>query len=221
MRKFAWIFVVLLAADAAEAQQAASQPPRWDVNINIGTFGARPGESEPPHYNDWYFEGRYAASIGYYWTENLKTELEFAHTGEGTQYVQEYVRVPNTGFPYLLSIEKAHRLQQTSLRMVWQFFDNRWVHPYVNAGIVLDVDRNRYHLPQQFYYPGDPRTNPRVLVRPEFQSGTNRAYRAGFSFGGGSKFYVSPNAYLNTGMQATVGSPFKTVALLAGFGAEF
>jgi len=221
MRKTAWIFVVLFAASTAEAQQAApSAPPRWDVNLNAGIFGHRPGDFDD-RYNNWYTEGRYAASIGYYWTENLKTELEFAHSGEGDRYVQEAVRVPRTGALHSVPVEAFDRLQQTSLRMVWQFGNNTWVHPYVNAGYVLDADRQSRRSPVTYSYPGDPRTVPPILVQPEISSGPDIEYRSGVSLGAGSKFYVAPAAYINTGVQWTYTRPAKTITFYSGFGVEF
>jgi hypothetical protein len=209
--------VLLLSATTAEAQSR----PRLDVNLNVGTFGVRPDRADPRNYDDWYSEGRYAASIGYYWTENLETEFEFATSGEGRQYIQEFVRVSAVPNAYSVSIEKFHRLQQTSLRMVWQFFDNTWVHPYVNGGVVLDINRSRQYAPPQYYYPGNPVTTPPVLVRPDVTPGTEYDYRASFAFGGGAKFFVSPNSYINTGAQLSLGDQFKTITLLAGFGMEF
>lgn len=223
MRKISWIFVIALTATAAEAQTpsaVSNDKPRWDINVNIGGFGADPGERDYPD-NDWYSEGRYAASIGYYWTEHLKTEIEFAHSGEGSRFIQDYARVPGTAFVHPISIEAFHRLQQTSARVVWQFGENRWVHPYVNAGYVFDAERRRYHSPIQYYYPGDPRTRPPILVRPQLNADRGYAYRSGVSIGAGTKFYVAPKAYINTGLQWTYARPGKTLTALGGFGVEF
>ena len=215
MRKFASIFAVLFTATAAQAQQ-----PKWDLNLNAGAFGANPGEREYP-YNDWYTEGRYAASIGYYWTEHLKTELEFAHSGQGSRFIQDFAHVPGTSVIQPISIEAFHRIQHASARVVWQFLDNAWVHPYVNAGYVFEAERRRHHAPIQYYYPGDPRTRPPILVRPEFNGDSHHEYRSGVSVGAGSKFYVSSKAYINTGLQWTAAPPAKTLTVLGGFGVEF
>lgn len=218
MRKSSWVLLILLGAAPAAAQNAPDWP-RWDLNLNAGIFGHRPGDGD--RYNNWYSEGRYAASIGYYWTENLKSELEFAHSGEGDRYLQELARVPGTGALHHIPVEAFDRLQQTSLRMVWQFGNNTWVHPYVNGGYVLDADRRRRHSPITFSYPGDPRTVPPILVRPEINSDPEIDYRSGVSLGVGSKFYVSPAAYINTGLQWTYTRPAKTITFFSGFGVEF
>ena len=231
MRKIGLVLGILIAlAASAEAQSPfasakatadkTADQPRWDLNVSGGLFNGKPGENDTAYDDDWYQSGRVATSIGYYWTENLKTELEFATTSEGSRYIQDYVRFPN-GQVYPYSIEKFHRLQQTSLRMAWQFLDNTWVHPYLNGGFVFDVDRTRYHVPEQYYYPGDPRTNQPQLVRSQFNSGKIMDYGGGVSVGGGAKFYVSPKAYINTGMQVTYGHPSSTVSFLAGFGIDF
>lgn len=224
MRRISCIFAILLTASAAHAQSTATvaspDVPRWDVNLNAGIFGHRPGDFDE-RYNNWYSEGRYAASIGYYWTENLKTELEFAHSGEGNRYVQEEVRIPRTGALHSVPVEAFNRLQQTSLRMVWQFGNNTWVHPYVNAGYVLNADRLRRRSPVTYSYPGDPRIVPPILVRPEINSGPDVEYHSGASVGAGSKFYVTPAAYINTGVQWTYTRPAKTITFFSGFGVEF
>jgi hypothetical protein len=225
MRKIAWIFVLIAgSANVAHAQSSSTATPpdnpRWDANLNAGVFGHRPGDFDD-RYNNWYNEGRYAASIGYYWTEHLKTELEFAHSGEGDRYVQELVLVPGSGAFHHVPVEAFSRLQQTSLRMVWQFGHNTWVHPYANAGYVLDADRQRRRSPVTYSYPGDPRTVPPILVRREINSGPEIKYRSGVGLGVGSKFYVTPAAYINTGLQWTYARPAKTITFLSGFGVEF
>ena len=224
MRSLSSIFIVLLMAGLAEAQSASDKPaatrPNWDFNLNIGAFGSDPGERAYP-YNDWYTEGRYAASIGYYWTEHLKTEFEFAYSGEGSRYMVDHAPVPGTIAVQTIGIEAYHRVEQAAARVVWQFGTNTWVHPYVNAGYVLDAEHRRYYAPVQYYYPGDPRTRPPILVRPELNDDRGYVYRSGVTLGAGSKFYVSANSYINGALQWTYARPARTMTALAGFGVEF
>lgn len=235
MRRFTWIFAMLLMAGMAEAQSTstrtsafaqatANQPaPRWDLNLAVGFFNARPEGSDSTSYDDdWYSEGRYAVGVGYYWTDNFKTEIEFAHTPEESRYVQDFVNIPGTGQVYPYSFEKFHRIQHTSVRAAYQFLDNSWVHPYVNGGFVFETERHRYHVQEQFRFPPDPRgSTPPVLLRPEFTSGEIMDDRGGVTVGGGAKFYLSPSAYINTGMQVTYAKPSTTVSFIAGFGIDF
>lgn len=219
MRKFLWIFSLLLLAGPAEAQTAELN--RWDLNLSAGLFQNKPFEHTDRPGDEWYGEGRYAASIGYYWTEHFKTELEFAHTTEGSRWHQEFVRVPGTAINHPRMTEVFHRLQQASARAVWQFNENAWVHPYVNGGFVFDRERRAWRATEQFYYPINPRPQPPVLPRPGTGGGKVMEYRYGVTIGGGSKFYVSPNAYVNTGMQVTYAKPATTISVVAGFGVNF
>src|SRR5688500_15975776 len=110
MRKLARIFTVLLSAATAEAQ--GPEPPKWHVSLSLGFFESRPVDESHSLGDEWYGEGRYAASIGYYWSKHFKTEFEFAHTGEGRRWTHEIVRVPGTEINYPISTEVFHRLQQ-------------------------------------------------------------------------------------------------------------
>jgi opacity protein-like surface antigen len=224
MRKVATICIVLLSAATAEAQ--SPEPPKWDVNLSVGVFESRPFEQSHSSGDEWYGEARYAASIGYYWSKHFKTEFEFVHTGEGRRWTRDIVRVPGTAITHPISTEVLHRLQQGSARVVWQFNDNAWVHPYLNAGFVFDADRRTRHSPAQFYYPpynpGDPRAQPALLLRPEIARGNEEMeYRSGLTGGGGAKFYMTPNSYLNTGLQVTYAKPATTAAVVVGFGIDF
>lgn len=226
MRRIAWVFAVLSMAHVAEAQSTTSgsdytERPRWDVNAGIGIMAVQPGDFSRGYYDDWYSTGRYSVGVGYYWTEQFKTEIEFATSGENSRYVQEFVRVPGTPIVQPVGVEQFHRVQQTSVRMVWQFFDNAWVHPYLNAGGVFNADRQHSFSPEQFYYPGDPRTTPPFRIPRVANAGTTWDYRGGVTVGGGSKFYVSTNSYINTGMQVSWAKPTTTVTFLAGFGVDF
>jgi len=220
MRRFTCVFAILLTTGAAEARQSAARP-KMDLNLSAGLFEAQPEGVSHTNYDDWYFEGRYAIGAGYYWTENFKTEIEFATTGEGSRYVQDFGSLPGSSQQYPYSYESFHRIQQTSVRAVWQFRENTWVHPYVNGGFVVESERHRYHVPAQYRYPVDPRTGQPVVIRPEFDSAKVMDYRGGVTLGGGAKFYMTPQTYINTGMQVTHAKPSTTVSFLAGFGIDF
>jgi opacity protein-like surface antigen len=218
MRIASFFLSLVLVGGAAQAQ--TTQQPSWELNVSAGLFQGRP-DDQTRGWDDWYNQGRYAASIGRYWTTHLKTEIEFATTGEGRQFTQQFVPVPGTAINYPVSVEVFRKLQQGSARAVWQFNDNAWVHPYLSVGAVYEIERTRQWSPEQFYYPGDPRSVPRVTLSDELDGGTKTDHRAGFSIGGGSKFYFSPSAYINTGIQVTRAKPSTTVTLLAGIGIDF
>jgi hypothetical protein len=216
MRKISWIFLVMLAVANLAAAQSPSQP-RFDTAVTVGLIEARPGDLDQPYYDDWYAHGRFAGSIGYYLTKNLKAEFEHAWSGEGSRYLLDFTHINGLSYPY--QVEQFFQLQQSTLRIVWQFRDNAWVHPYLSAGAVLDRERQRIYLPVT-YQPG-PR-GERVLVQNEADAGTRTELRGGFSIAGGVKAYMNSRAFFNTGAIVTHSKPDKgTVNLIAGFGIDF
>jgi opacity protein-like surface antigen len=215
MRITTWIFAFLLGvSEAAESQQLAHYP-KVEVAATAGVVSASPGKNDTLYGDDWYGEGRYAGSIAYYWTRHLKTEFEHQWSGEGERYFQAFT--PINGVPYSYGVQSFHQLQQSSLRMVWQFRDNAWVHPYVSAGAVLDIERQHYYTPPIYQTSGrDP-----LLVRNSINSGHRTELRGGWTVGGGAKFYMTENAFFNTGLIGTFSRPSKTVSAIAGFGLDF
>lgn len=91
--------------------QAQTRPPKWEASGSVGLLQARPADASTQSHDDWYGEVRYALGAGRYWTEHLKTEVEFAAGPEGSTYE----------FLHANSFESLHRLDQLSARMVWQF----------------------------------------------------------------------------------------------------
>ena len=220
MRKQVGILAVMLGVcGAAEAQQLSKPATgkQWEAGASVALVEIRPGGNDTPYRDNWYAQGRYAGAIARYWTSHLKTEFEYSVSGEGSRYVQDYVRVNGQVYPY--TFESFHQLQQGSLRMVWQFRDNAWVHPYLSAGLVLDAERRRSHVPLQYQPTG--RVSDLIAVRTELDSREGTELRAGVTVGGGAKFYMSPNAFFNTGGLVTYSRPAATISLVAGFGIDF
>ena len=221
MRKLVGVFAVVLGACGASEAQQLNKPTtekQWEASTSAALIEIRPGGNDTPYRDNWYAQGRFAGAIAHYWTRHLKTEFEYSASGEGSRYVQEFVRVNGQVYPY--TYESFHQLQQGAVRMVWQFRDNAWVHPYVSAGLVLDAERRRFHVPLQ-YQPTTGRAGDLTVVRAELDSRERTHLSGGVTFGGGAKFYVSPNTFLNGGAIATYSKPTATISLIAGFGIDF
>ncbi len=215
MRRLSFLFVILLGvAGLAEAQSAAPMP-KIELAASAGLMSATPGPNDNGYGDHWYGDGRYAGSIAYYWTRNLKTEFEHQWSGEGARYQQDFVNVGGAIHPF--GREVFYQLQQSSLKVVWQFGDNLWVHPYVSAGAVLDIER-RHSLSPPVYQPGIRGT---VIIRPPADEDLGTHYRGGWTLGGGAKFYVTPKAFFNTGVIGSAAKRAATISVIAGFGVDF
>ena len=110
-----------------------------------------------------------------------------------------------------------------TVRAVWQFFENSWVHPYILGGLSLEAERPHVWVPEQFFYGnGDPR-NPsnRIPLTPSVSAGPATAYRVGAIAGIGSKFYMSPRSYFNTSVLMSQARTSRNVSFIAGFGWDF
>ena len=218
MRKFAWIFIVLLGiVGSAEAQTVAEAPPRprLEASASIAFIEVSPEKLDVPYYDRWYAEGRYAGAIAYYWSRHLKTEYEYSISGEASRFVQDFVTLGGVPYPY--GREEFHQLQQHSLRMVYQFRDNQWVHPYISAGVVMDVDSQKIRVPITY----QPSGRGGVILVHNATNTDRVETQGGVTIGGGAKFYMSKNAFFNAGAIGTYTRPSRTISLVAGFGVDF
>jgi len=222
MRKISLIFLLLLSS-AGVCEAGQSDPPssfkKFDVGFNAAWMEANPGTINEPPYDDWYGTGRYAVTIGHYWTEHLKTEFEYAQAQQGSRFVLQYTRFPGSPYTFPYYLEGFHRLEQGSIRMVWQFGDNSWVHPYVSGGVVGERDRQRVHAEQQYISPTGRIDDRRLFA--EFASGPTYENNLGVTVGAGAKFYVSRNAFINAGANWTNSYHSKTLHLFTGIGIDF
>jgi hypothetical protein len=218
MRRNACIFVILLGICGTAQAQEAARYPKVEVGATVGILSARPGGENDDLYSDeWYGSGRYSGSISYYWTRHLKTEFEHQWSHEGWLNYMSYARI--NGVPYSTHALTFHQLQQSSLKMVWQFGDNAWVHPYVSCGAVVDIERRHFKVDPYYDYPV---RGGQVVVRNGIETGHGTDARIGATFGAGTKIYMSRNAFFNTGVIGTVSTPrAKTVSLVVGFGVDF
>src|SRR5690349_11919952 len=133
MREFTYIFTIW-AWLVGSAFAQTPEKPRWEASATAAYAGVRPAPQVSPSGDDWYAAGRFGPQVGRFWTPHLKTEIEAATSTDGTIFRQEFRTVPGSVSPVPFGIEEQHRIDQFAARVVWQFRDNEWIHPYVSAG---------------------------------------------------------------------------------------
>jgi hypothetical protein len=99
--------------------------------------------------------------------------------------------------PYYQLRSYGFRRTTVAPSLAYQFFENRWVHPFLGAGI--EGIREAEQLDVQLVPPGGPR--PSLPTRE-----TRVRYSARPFITGGVKFYVSERAFIRTDMLSTFSS---------------
>lgn len=216
------LFALLAMLPARGLAQTAAAP-KWDFAGATGLFAHRPDPAGAPNYGDyWSSTWRFGGTVGRYWTPNLKTEVELATSGESRRWSQRFAVVPGATGPVPYGVDEYFRITQGSVHIVWQFFDNQWIHPYLLAGAAVNAARRREVVQEQFHYLGDFRSpTTRVLVVPEQATTPTTTFDAGLVFGGGAKLYVSPSLFANTTLLFTRSKPSTSVSWVGGLGIDF
>jgi len=192
------VVVALFPASPAMAQRAISlvppDSPRWDVAGSAGWLGQTRTRSNGPFVDDiWLNAGAVAGSIGFQWAPHLKLTGDIATSSNGRFYTYEPVTVPGRPAPIYRSLEHGVRTTAASGSVAYQFFDNRWVHPFVAAGVEIAQEHDRIESILQPILGPDGRADVPI---PSIETRTTTAVRP--TSGGGFKFYVAERAFVST-----------------------
>ena len=117
--------------------------PRWDVAGHVGWLGVNKSNTAPG-WNQWYDVASFGSSLGFSWTHNVKIELDVSTTTKGDLFVQEQFLVPGESTPRFRFGEQRFRSTSIGGGLVYQFYENRWFHPFLGAGI--EVTRESMHV---------------------------------------------------------------------------
>jgi hypothetical protein len=206
----------LFTALPAAAQSAAvvltpAGAPRIDVAGQVAWLGQHAISTD-----DWFGAGAFSLSGGYYVTPHIKVEGDFATAGRASFYSDEFIATPGAPYPVYRPLEHEVSLTTASGAVAYQLFENRWVHPFLAAGVEVAHTRDRTDVPPFVSY--DPR-GPAVPVPPA-QTTTSYAVRPMVT--GGFKFYIAPRAFVRTDLRWTFErSSAATVAWRGGIGIDF
>ena len=214
--RLTFVLMLLLTPPVVQAQT------QWDIAGTVGFFGGHTPTPESPAYQeDWFETVQGGIVVGRHISRHLKLEVEATGTGTGTQFLQRSITVPGFPYPYPIASEVHTSVRSLGGALTWQFGENEWVHPFVQAGVSADFDRVTVRTWEQVFA-GDPirGTGPRVLAEERVDGPTtHRAVRG--AIGGGAKVYVSERAFFRTDGRLTFDRDHQNVVFRLGFGIDF
>jgi hypothetical protein len=211
-------------AGASASAAAADEPlPRWDTTAFFGWRGTR--RVEPTEYNTSRWDSRlvYGGTAGYYWTTNLKLEVDVSGTSPSRYDTYEPITVQGASYPFFVRTD--HRVVTASLggSVIYQFFENVSFHPFVGAGAGWVAIRERTSTPRQSQVVSRGPSGPYdVVVISEAQSGQHNDSEAQARIVTGFKAYPGERLFFRSDVQWAIGTGrFKEITWRLGFGVDF
>ena len=214
--RVAALLVFTFAPVVAQAQSA------WDVTGIAGLLSGYTPRSDGTRYQEsWFQNAQGGVIIGRHLTPHLKVEVEATTTTKGNQYRDRSVAVPGYPYPYPIVSEVSTSVRSLAGAVTWQFRNNEWVHPFVQAGIAADFDRLTVRTWEQFFYgtrqPGAP---PERIVEEHIEGPTtSRKLRA--VLGGGAKVYFNERGFVRSDARWSFDRDRHNLALRVGVGIDF
>jgi len=208
---------LLLAVLAQAPAPPIPALPRADAHFVIGWQNLHK-EQPQDHYNDWLNDIFYGgAGAGWYWTDHLKTQVDFGAGTRAQQY--RYRQVTTNGAITYEASRLRLRQQSVSIGQHYQFFRNQWFHPHVGAGVELARETTTEEYDPIVVFDNATRTS-RTIV-PARTEGPEHDFIARPFVEGGLKAYITRRAFFTTDMRMMFRPGIDEVLFRAGFGFDF
>jgi len=210
--------VLLLASWDASAQSAqALSLSRGDVS---GSLGVQTVETRDDGFlAGQHFDGGFygSAAAGWYWTEHLKTEVDFGARTKGQVWVASPALTgdPRTYYP----TDKTFSRQTLAIAQQYQFFHNAWFHPHLGAGANLTWERSTLHQAAITVY--DPATRTSRVVGAERTNPARTDFRVSPFVQSGFKAYMTPRTFFRADLRVAFRHGVDDVITRFGFGFDF
>jgi hypothetical protein len=212
----AWI----LASGLAVAQEPPRAPlVRGDAHFVIGWQNLHKEQStQQPYSNDWVNGILYGgAGAGWYWTDHLKTQVDFGGGTKGSQYRYSYIttNAQSTSSSSRLSVQQ----RSVAVAQHYQFFRNQWVHPHIGAGI--DIARETTRETYQPTIVFDNVTHTSTQIAPaRTEEAEHRTIARPFAEAG-FKGYMTRRAFFTGDTRVMFRKGLDEVLFRVGFGIDF
>lgn len=212
----------LMGTVFAGAQEPARAPlVRGDVHFVIGWQNLHRQQAPQQQgccSNDWLNNIFYgAAGVGWYWSENLKTQIDFGGGTTGEQYRYSYVTsgTQSTNTSSRISVQQ----QSVAVGQQYQFFRNQWFHPHVGAGIDIARETTRESFQPIFIYDSATRTSKQIAP-PRAAGPDHRTIARPFAEVG-FKAYMTKRAFFSGDTRVKFKGGMDEVLFRLGFGVDF
>jgi hypothetical protein len=212
---------VLVYAQTSQPSPTAATP--WDSTVVVGLLSGRPQTTTERGYaDDWFNAAEVGGILGRHLTPHAKIEIALSTSAEGRRFVERYVQPPSYPYPVPVGADQFTRVHEAGAALTYQFFENEWVHPFVQVGAVMDVERVRTHTWAQSFFTGDPRLpGTQVVVAQEGRTEPVTTIHGRAVVGAGAKFYLTPRVFVRTEGRFAAGAGGQHLALRAGVGVDF
>jgi len=205
----------------APSPQALAPIPRWEVMGLVGWRGVQIASPDAA-YRSWEHRGVYVGIGAYAWTTHLKTEVEVGGVAPGEFTTYRLIQLSGQSFP--VSVRTTHHSSGVPLggRLIYQFGENAWFHPFAGAGIAVDWTRDRRHTPfqTQSVRRPDGQFDQIIVAEESRQTETLRETRPVLI--SGFKAYANTRGFLRVDLLWTIGArDQRYTSWRIGFGTDF
>jgi len=206
---------LLLPAWEASAQPAALSRGDFSGSVGVQSVDARDGGFYAGHHFEGGFYG--AVAGGWYWTEHLKTEIDFGGRTKGKVWIAAPAPLnpTQTYFP----IDKTFSRQTVAVGQQYQFFHNAWFHPLLGAGVNLTWERSTLHRAAAIVY--DPATRTSRTLSPERTEPARTDFRVSPFVESGFKAYMTPRTFFRSDLRVAFRGGVDDIVTRFGFGFDF
>lgn len=220
MRMYLIAAAVLLSASGPASAQEPSRTPltRADTHFVIGWQNLNKEQPGNQNFDNWVngiFYG--GAGAGWYWTDHLKTQVDFGAGSEGQQYRYEQLFI--NGQTTSTSSRVHVRQQSVAVSQQYQFFRNQWFHPHVGAGVDIARERTTEEYSPIFVF--DPVTRTSRLLEPPRNEGPEHRTIARPFAELGFKAYMTRRTFFTADTRLMYRKGLDEVLFRLGFGVDF
>lgn len=208
-------FIVTAGSEASA--QPAPAVIRGDAAGTVGWLAAN-SHSSGQYYDDHWVSSLFGAgSIGWHWTDNLKTEADFGAGTDSRTFRPEQTVINGRSTYY--TVESRFSRRTLGVSQQYQFFHNVWFHPHVAAGVNVTWERRRDEPGPIFVY--DPITQQSRNLPPSGSDSTETSLRVSPFVAVGYKAYVTERAFFRNDFRVAFHGGFEETVLRIGFGFDF
>ncbi len=199
------------------ARAQSPQLIRGDATGTIAWVAADTQSSSSFNRDNWASSLFGAASVGWHWTDSLKTEVDFGRGTEAESHETRQVTIANR--PTYVTTQSDFVRHTLGISQQYQFFHNAWFHPHVGVGVNLSWDRRVDKTQPIYLYDEVARTSR--LIDAGRTEGPHTSFTARPFLAIGYKAYMTERTFFRNDFRLAFRGGIDETTLRVGFGFDF